>query len=623
MRHIKQNHIPAETRRWYSKVYGGWMGKSIGGTLGMPYEGDMRLLDIQDYDPTISLPAPNDDLDLQLVNLHALEQYGPRLQAVHLSREWLEHVFFPFDEYGYALANLRRGLVPPVAGWFNNPFIDCMGSPIRSELWAMIAPGQPEIAAYYAWQDAQVDHAGGEGMYGEVFFAVIESQAFIESDRDQLIACGLQHIPEQSRVAQAVRHTLACHAQGLTWQESRESILAHFGHTNFTDAPLNVAFTIVGWLYGADFGEAIRIAINCGYDTDCTGATLGSILGIILGAEAIPTRWSDPVGNQVVVSDPIRYLDAPKTLEELTERTLCVAFETQAFWQNKQLANILLARFQEELYNFRPGAFNPQFADGLLIEDTLGLSVAFQDGHPAIGCEQTKSLLITLTNKHKQPWQGELSLQVPAGWSGSETQFVELDPEETCTYVQMVTADEQMQEAYEVTINLTRSHQDVLWHTQKFPVAMVPARHWEFVIGDQQWSEKAIIAGDRLDLPVDFADYTGVVRAHTLLENPIDRKVRFIVSARPEVEVRLDGKILWTTSAADSVLPAFHRAEPGSFYEGFLSEGTHELELIFTRGAQNQNADDIMVMLVADSSIHQPGPYYYFTDILFAWPFQS
>ena len=92
------------------KATGGWLGKNIGGTLGGPVEGRKELLDLTFY-PLLpqGKPLPNDDLDLQLVWLHALEQYGPGLTAVELGQEWLEHVRFPYDEYGYALANLRRG----------------------------------------------------------------------------------------------------------------------------------------------------------------------------------------------------------------------------------------------------------------------------------------------------------------------------------------------------------------------------------------------------------------------------------------------------------------------------------------------------------------------------------
>lgn len=57
-------------------------------------------------------------------------------------------------------------------------------------------------------------------------------------------------------------------------------------------SPRNVAFTIIGWLYGeSDFGKSICIAVNCGDDTDCTGATMGSLFGIISGTKAIPEKW--------------------------------------------------------------------------------------------------------------------------------------------------------------------------------------------------------------------------------------------------------------------------------------------------------------------------------------------
>src|SRR5690606_20271362 len=123
---------------------------------------------------------------------------------------------------------------PPLSGSFNNPFADCMGSPIRSEIWAMVAPGAPDIAARYAYEDAVVDHAGGEGVYGEVFFAAIQSSIFAVRDRDALLSIGLSYIPESCRTARAVRDLLRWHREGVGWIEARENILAAHGSPNFT-----------------------------------------------------------------------------------------------------------------------------------------------------------------------------------------------------------------------------------------------------------------------------------------------------------------------------------------------------------------------------------------------------
>jgi len=54
-------------------------------------------------------------------------------------------------------------LKPPISGAFQNYFVDEMGSPIRSEIWACLAPANPQLAARMAWMDASMDHTGGEG----------------------------------------------------------------------------------------------------------------------------------------------------------------------------------------------------------------------------------------------------------------------------------------------------------------------------------------------------------------------------------------------------------------------------------------------------------------------------
>lgn len=43
------------------------------------------------------------------------------------------------------------------------------------------------------------------------------------------------------------------------------------------------------------------------------------------GAEGIPARWSAPVGEDVFVGPGIQGISAPKTLRELTERTVALS----------------------------------------------------------------------------------------------------------------------------------------------------------------------------------------------------------------------------------------------------------------------------------------------------------
>ncbi len=309
------------------KIYGCWLGKNIGGTLGGPYETRRDILDIQGYLTPPGEPLANDDLDLQLVWLKAVQERGPLgITASVLGEYWLNYISAPWSEYGISKANQRAGLAPPLSGMYNNPWRDSNGAWIRSEIWACLAPGCPDVAIRLAYEDAAVDHGGAEGMYAELFTAAVESAAFVVSDRDELLRIGLAKIPASCRVARAIRVATEAHAQGRTWQEAREAVVADsVPDLGWLMAPANVAFFVIGWLYGeGDFGLSVRIAANCGDDTDCTAATMGALLGIIGGRQGIPSQWTEPLGDRIITVsiDCGSYLDYPRTLADLTERVM-------------------------------------------------------------------------------------------------------------------------------------------------------------------------------------------------------------------------------------------------------------------------------------------------------------
>jgi len=121
---------------YYEKVYGCWIGKSIGGSIGTPFEGRKEFIELNYKYPDEILA--NDDLDLQLVWLDILKKKGIKTNSQDLAEGWKNNITYPFDEYGVAKANLKLGLKPPITGIYNNWFKNCMGAPIRSEIWACI-----------------------------------------------------------------------------------------------------------------------------------------------------------------------------------------------------------------------------------------------------------------------------------------------------------------------------------------------------------------------------------------------------------------------------------------------------------------------------------------------------
>ena len=305
-----------------ARVMGCWLGKAVGGTLGMPFEGQDGPLDITFYTPVPTEMLPNDDLDLQVLWACVLDREDPvRVDRHVLARAWRDNCGFPWDEYGVAKRNLAEGIAPPLSGSFDNWFTRGMGAAIRSEVWSCLAPGDPALAAKYAYEDACVDHAG-EGIWAEVFFAALQSAAFGESETDTLLDGAEAALPAESEVRRAVADTRLWWRETHDWRRVRTQVLERYGHENFTDIVMNVAFTVLGWLAGeGGFGRAICIANNCGKDTDCTAATVGALMGI-LDPHGIPDHWLAPIGRDLVLSPEIVGITAPKTLDGLTDLIL-------------------------------------------------------------------------------------------------------------------------------------------------------------------------------------------------------------------------------------------------------------------------------------------------------------
>lgn len=431
---------------YLDKVMGCWLGKNIGGTLGAPFEWRRQINEVSFYTQELKgEPLPNDDLDIQLFWLCALEEQGIDLWASTLADYWCLYVTPHWAEYGTAKTNLRAGLLPPLSGSYRNDFRHSCGAFIRSEIWACIAPGLPHVAAQYACEDGMIDHGNGEGTLAEIFVAAMESAAFVLRDLPAAIEVGLSYIPSVSGTAQAVRTAIRCHESGLDWRAARDEILrlhrgsTFFGwmhHTSETDrqkgfhegilgydAPSNVALLVLALLEGGeDFGRVVCTAVNCGEDTDCTAATAGALWGILHGARAIPHRWVQPIGRGIrtIAINLGDLRQVPRTVDELSHRTL-------------RMAQQILARHRQPDF-LTSGATNLTDVQGATLTSPDGgrslwgrlSAVCFRGNFltvwvdygssPEIRREDPKSIRVTIENTYRI--QANLSCRwyLPEGW---------------------------------------------------------------------------------------------------------------------------------------------------------------------------------------------------------------
>jgi len=306
------------------RVMGCWAGKCLAGAIGMPFEGvpyqpNLRPETIYVQD------VPNDDLELQLVWLIAMEQHGLNLSEEHLAEFWLNDIKHGCDEYSMAIRNISRGIIPPESGCEDNFFVDGMGAAIRSEVWAAIFPTRPDAAAHFAAMDAVADH-WGDGVWSEVFLATAESRLFVDDDIKAALLFALETIPSSTRLQPAIRMVMDLHDQGCGEAAAKSIIMQKVYHHDFTDCVMNLSILTYALLWGdCDFVKTVLLAVNCGRDTDCTAATCGAFLGLARGSKVIPEDLMSKLSSTLTLGDLIAKIDGmPKTLQELVDRTIAL-----------------------------------------------------------------------------------------------------------------------------------------------------------------------------------------------------------------------------------------------------------------------------------------------------------
>lgn len=414
------------------KILACWTGKNIGGTMGTPFEGLRDMHDITGYTSAKGEPLPNDDLDLQIAWLITLERLGVRnFDANALAETWQLMISPTWNEYGIGKKNLSLGLLPPLSGEFeNDKWKHSNGAWIRSEVWACLAPGFPNVAIKYAIMDASVDHGMGEGVYAEIFTAALQSIAFMETDIRKIVETALTYIPESCRVAQCVRLVLAEYDKKTPYREVRELLVETTKDLGWFQAPLNLGFVAIGLIYGeGDFKKSLIYTINCGDDTDCTAGTVGSVLGIIGGTAGIPKDWQEYIGDsikQICINGHL-HRQIPKTCAIFTDRILTqlpeilqangvdFAFGDTVCYDQKEAFSVLegysakfwnRSRFSFDINDFRRIRATVEYEREPVIRpgESFPVKITFQH----VDCQWAN---------HLEMIQCNVVLQLPEGWT--------------------------------------------------------------------------------------------------------------------------------------------------------------------------------------------------------------
>ena len=315
------------------RLHGAWLGRCAGCVLGIPCEGQSReeiemacrvmgerypLSDYWTHDPKptrlrrvqygitprerflkpkMRSVGADDDLVYTLLGLLILEEQGLDFSPNDVGEMWLKYLPKACTAEAVALANLRNNLTPPETAHVNNPYVEWIGADIRSDPWGYAAPGLPELAAEFAWRDATVSHIRC-GVHGAMYFSAVIAAALVTDDVEEALRIGLTEIPRNSRMARTVNETLRWCGRDGDWGKTLDRIAKRYEGMSRVHTLNNAAITLAGLLHGeGDFGKTITLTVMGGLDTDCTGATAGSIIGAVLGEKRLPAEWKRPLGS--------------------------------------------------------------------------------------------------------------------------------------------------------------------------------------------------------------------------------------------------------------------------------------------------------------------------------------
>lgn len=338
------------------RLTGAWLGRCIGCMIGKPVEGQKReaieailragdAYPLAGYFPVIqNLPegvaykpasdpclAPNidhsvrdDDTDYTVLGLLLGETHGMDLEPAHVMNEWLARLPYhrTYTAERAAMRNFVNEVLPPQSAVVMNPYREWIGAQIRADGFAYCAAGRPELAAELCWRDASISHTKN-GIYGEMFFGALIAAALGAEDLDACIERALGEIPESCRLAEAVRRCLAWCAIDATWEQTWKRIMAQYGAYHPVHTINNALLCIMGLKHGGgDLRRAVAIAVMGGLDTDCNGATVGSVMGALLGRGGIPDDLAAPLHDTLETAlSGLTRMD----ISELAERSLAVA----------------------------------------------------------------------------------------------------------------------------------------------------------------------------------------------------------------------------------------------------------------------------------------------------------
>lgn len=328
---------------YLERLEGFWLGQCIANWTGLQTEGH-RIAPpfFTDADwgaavpgfVTIFDPWPSDDdTDIEYVylHLHTLHE-SQRLTPEQIHAGWVSHINrFIWASNAATREAIGRGVRPPAtsiaqglihgSAWpvEQSLMIDAQ---LTTEFFGALCPGMPERALEMADLPIRATAHGHAALAAQVYvimYSLAPTAPRGLSGADLTLWLhreARKFIPDDSKTADIMDFVLADYLSNPDhddWERTRD--LCHsrycapgpsnpgFVYRGWFESSINLATGLIALLYGeGDYRRTVQIGTLSGWDSDNGTATMGGLLGLLLGDAGIRAQFTQPLSGEYWIS---------------------------------------------------------------------------------------------------------------------------------------------------------------------------------------------------------------------------------------------------------------------------------------------------------------------------------
>jgi len=294
----QQTYRRLPVKEFRDRMKAGWVGQMAGAAWGMPIEFQFNgeivpESRVPEWDPPmINDTLTNDDTFRDTQLLYLLDRIGIDITP---RRAMVEHALV----WQPPSSQLLAGFYPPGRGVYF--------SIISADVVGLVSPGLPNSAISLS---EQLAGRMNDDVYAGQWLDGMYTEAFFEKSPRKLIQAGLRMIPEDCRMAAAIRDVIQWHDDNpddwqKTWHLIQNKWRGIGGGWTVSGLPpgtpppgsyVNTMYVVMSLLYGnGDLQKSMRICVQSGDDTDSTTPSVGGVLATSMGYASMPEQFKAPI----------------------------------------------------------------------------------------------------------------------------------------------------------------------------------------------------------------------------------------------------------------------------------------------------------------------------------------